>query len=272
MATDWEPVRQLRTHELVLERIEQQVMSGELRCGDRLPPERKLAEALGVSRSAVREALRIMEAFGLLVSHTGRGPDAGAIITTGATDAVGRMLRLHLTLGRYELDEILETRVLLERTTVAEIALDARSDDLEDAARILKAMDDPALTANEFNELDTRFHVSLAHCSGNELTCTLTAAVRESIRPLILEGLERVPDWRTIAATLQAQHRDILHLIRERQPERAARAVELHIRGFHGKLSAAQDAQEPSTTSAPASAAASQERRNGTAVAYARGG
>lgn len=237
--TAWEPVRQQRTHELVLERIEQQVMNGQLKAGDRLPPERQLATALGVSRSAVREAARILEAFGVLVARTGRGPDAGAVITTNPTDAVGRMLRLHLALGSYRLTDILEARVMLERASVAEASRSAKPDCLDRAAAILDALDDAELGQHEFNELDTAFHVQLAGCSGNELTRTLTAAVRESLRPLILQGFERVPDWAATTSALQAEHRGILELIRDGRPEEAAQAVEDHIRGFHGSLTAA---------------------------------
>ncbi|MBB2892008.1 FadR/GntR family transcriptional regulator [Flexivirga oryzae] len=242
MSTSWEPVRQPRTHELVLERIEEQVMAGDLHAGERLPGERQLAAALGVSRSAVREALRIMEAFGLLTAHTGRGPDSGAVVTTDPTEAVGRMLRLHLALGGYQLSDILEARVMLERASVADASLEPQNPRIDAAAQLVTAMDNPELTPFEFNELDTQFHVELASCSGNELIRTLTAAVRESIRPLVLNGFQHVPDWRETATTLQSQHRNILHLIRDRQPERAAQAIDDHIRSFHGKLATAGQA------------------------------
>jgi DNA-binding FadR family transcriptional regulator len=236
MTADWEPVRQPRTHELVLDRVEQQVLTGKLRAGDRLPPERQLATALGVSRAALREALRILEAFGVLVAQTGRGPGAGATVTAEPTDAVGRLLRLHLALGGYRVGDILSARIMLERSSVAEAAERAGAGALEEAAALLEAMGDPQLAPVDYNELDTRFHVELARCSGNELTCTLTAAVRESIRPLLLDALEAVTDWHATVARLNAQHSDILRLIRRGAPEKAAQAVEEHIRDFHGRL------------------------------------
>lgn len=236
MTAGWEPVRQQRTHELVLENIEQQVMAGKLHAGDRLPPERQLAPALGVSRSALREALRVLEAFGLLTAHTGRGADAGATITTDPTDAVGRMLRLHLALGSYRIEDILEARVMLERCSVTEAARHADPTQLDEAQRLLDAMVDPQLAVEDFSELDTRFHVQLARCSGNELTRTLTAAVRESIRPVILDALQGVADWAGTADTLRAEHREILRQVRAGDADAAARSVEQHIRGFHGHV------------------------------------
>src|SRR5664280_1856442 len=69
LTDEWAPVSRVRTYELVLERIEAQIVSGSLRAGERLPPERELAELLGVSRPAVREALRVLESQGAVRSQ-----------------------------------------------------------------------------------------------------------------------------------------------------------------------------------------------------------
>ncbi|MYR67172.1 MULTISPECIES: FCD domain-containing protein, partial [unclassified Streptomyces] len=88
----------------------------------------------------------------------------------------------------------------------------------------------------EFNDLDTRFHVQIAHSSGNALTSTLTSAVRESVRPLILRALEEADDWAATTAGLNAQHTELLELVRAGRGEEAADLAEAHIRGFHGTL------------------------------------
>ena len=83
----WQPLPRARTYELVLDRIEEQIRSGQLSVGDRLPPERDLAAMLGVSRAAIREALRVLEAQGVLLKpQVGTGPESGSIIadTPGA--------------------------------------------------------------------------------------------------------------------------------------------------------------------------------------------
>jgi DNA-binding FadR family transcriptional regulator len=97
----------------------------------------------------------------------------------------------------------------------------------------------PAATtssATRFNDLDTGFHLQLARCSGNELTRTLTAAVRESPRPSLREAWRNSDNPATSTATVRTQHREILRLIRHGEPDKAADAVEHHIRTFHGKL------------------------------------
>ncbi|WP_327371497.1 FadR/GntR family transcriptional regulator [Streptomyces sp. NBC_01217] len=236
MPVEWQPVRQSRTHELVLQSIEQRVFAGELRAGDRLPPERELAPVLGVSRSALREALRVLETIGVLVAQPGRGPDSGARIVRNPDDALGRLLRLHFALGSYSLHDVLEARVVLERSSFEAAARHASAEDLDEAETLLVRMGEPDVEASEFNDLDTRFHVHMARSSGNELTSTLTSAVRESVRPLILRALEGAEDWPGTAAALNAEHTELLRLVRAGKGAKAADLVEQHIRSLHGTL------------------------------------
>ncbi|MEE1742808.1 GntR family transcriptional regulator [Streptomyces sp. BE147] len=236
MPVEWQPVRQSRTHELVLQSIEDRVSSGELRAGDRLPPERELAPVLGVSRSALREALRVLETIGVLVAQPGRGPDSGARIVRNPDDALGRLLRLHFALGSYSLHDVLEARVVLERSSFEAAAGYAGAEDLDEAQGLVRRMGGPDVTVGEFNDLDTRFHVLIAQSSGNALTSTLTSAVRESVRPLILRALEAASDWPATARALNAQHTELLRLVREGRGTEAADLVEEHIRGLHGTL------------------------------------
>ncbi|WP_438803621.1 FadR/GntR family transcriptional regulator [Microbacterium hominis] len=76
-----------RAWQTVLTKIEDDLLEGRLAPGDRLPGERDLAASLGVGRSSVREALRVLEVMGLIRTATGSGPNAGAIITTTPTVA-----------------------------------------------------------------------------------------------------------------------------------------------------------------------------------------
>ena len=71
----FQAVEQRRTFEQILLQIEEAIISGGLKPGDRLPPERDLAQTFGVSRASVREALRVLEMFGVIVARRGTGPD-----------------------------------------------------------------------------------------------------------------------------------------------------------------------------------------------------
>ena len=86
----------MRTHQLVLKWIEKQLSDGELALGGRLPAERTLAEQLSVSRTSVREAIRILEAMGVVRAGVGSGPDAGTVVIADPTAALGSALRLHV--------------------------------------------------------------------------------------------------------------------------------------------------------------------------------
>jgi DNA-binding FadR family transcriptional regulator len=101
----------------VLSQIEQRIADGRLGPGDRLPGERELAERLGVSRAGVREALRVLEALGVLSSGVGSGPGAGSVVRSeGAegADALANLLRLQLALARFTLGELAEVRTRLD--------------------------------------------------------------------------------------------------------------------------------------------------------------
>lgn len=237
MSVEWQPVRQSRTHELVLETIERRVVAGELKAGDRLPPERELAPALGVSRSALREALRVLEAIGVLVAQPGRGPDAGVQIVRHPDDALGRLLRLHVALGSYSLENVLEARVALERSSFQAAAGHASAEEMEEAEALLRRMRTPGVQPAEFSDLDTRFHGLIARGSGNQLISALTETVRESVRPMILEALEAVEDWPAMADHLNDEHAELLRLVRAGEGAQAADQAEKHIRTSHDRWS-----------------------------------
>ncbi len=78
----------MKAHEVVMTWVTDELSSGRLRIGDRLPGERALAETLGVSRASLREALRVLEALGAIRSSTGSGPNAGTIVTAAPEQAL----------------------------------------------------------------------------------------------------------------------------------------------------------------------------------------
>ena len=102
----WEPLPRRRTHEQVINEIENRLATGDLRVGDRLPPERQFAELLGVSRVAVREALRILEAVGVLQATVGSGPTSGSVIVGDAGTGIALVLRLHLPAASFGADDL----------------------------------------------------------------------------------------------------------------------------------------------------------------------
>jgi DNA-binding FadR family transcriptional regulator len=127
----WKPLRRMRTHEQVVAEIEHRLITGTLKAGDRLPPERQFAEALGVSRGAVREALRILEAIGVVEAGQGSGPASGSMIVKDSVAGMAMVLRMHLQLASFTLEDLIDVRALLEQLvvrTAAENATGARNE------------------------------------------------------------------------------------------------------------------------------------------------
>ena len=88
------PVKQRRAFEDIIVQVENAILEGRLRVGDRLPPERELAEIFNVSRASVREALRVLEAFGVLSARRGTGAESGSIVSAQNGSPLSGLLRL----------------------------------------------------------------------------------------------------------------------------------------------------------------------------------
>jgi len=238
---EWQPVPRVRTYELVLDSIETQIVSGALRAGERLPPERELAAMLGVSRPAVREALRILEAQGAVRSQVGAGPDSGTTIDRVPRDALARLLRLHVALGSFPIEDVIETRVTLERSSVVLACRNATPEDFALMRAALLAMDEPEIDVETFNQVDTDFHVALADAGGNRLMSDVTGAIRESVRMPILTSMSALPQagkdgWPRVRDGLRADHHAIFTAVESGQAEQAAERLEAHIRGFATRM------------------------------------
>ncbi len=232
----WEPVERVPTYELVLRRIEEQLINRTLRPGDRLPPERELATILGASRPAVREALRVLQAQGVVRSAVGTGADSGTIVRAAPSGALTRLLRVHLAVSSFPLSDVVEARVMFERFSALSAAKSMTPEVLTRIGDAIAAMDDPDIDRARFNELDTEFHVAIAEAGGNRFVADLTVAVRESIRTDILGTLEESGDWPEVRDGLRADHHAIHRALIDGDGPLAADLLEKHINGFYARM------------------------------------
>lgn len=225
-----------KTYEVVLSAIEARLRSGDLSVGDRLPSERALAEEFGISRTSVREAIRVLDAMGLVRSGVGSGPAAGAVVISEPSAALGWGLRMHLASRFLPVADMVSTRVLLESDAAAAAAAwsgERAEAVLDRAGSILDELDNPGLPDERFHELDARFHVMLSELGGNVVVGTILESLRQATVGYVQEGVRGLPDWPAVRARLQAQHRDILAAVRGHDADAASRAVAEHIRWFH---------------------------------------
>lgn len=182
MSQAFDPIKRRRLSDQVSAEIQVRIASGELKSGDKLPPERALAESFRVSRGAVREALRNLERSGLVALQAGaRG---GAFIGHGDPNLISDSFRNLYQLGSVSLDELTEARLWLAATVVRVACARATEEDLgaltanvDEAERLIKAR-----RFEEKIDVQIEFHNILARCTRNAVMQMLMGATMEVMR------------------------------------------------------------------------------------------
>ncbi|GAA3592376.1 hypothetical protein GCM10022198_15360 [Klugiella xanthotipulae] len=227
------PAATAKAWETVLAHIEAQLAAGILSPGDRLPGERALATGLGVGRSSVREALRVLEVLGLIRTQTGSGPSSGAIIVARPSGGMSILMRLQVAAQGFAVADVVKTRLVLETAVARELA-ETRAHTAA-ARELLDAMGRGTLTDTEFLLLDAQFHLSLAEATGNDVLTATMAGLRSAIEAYVIDASAHVPDWPRTMRRLQQEHRDILAAIDAGRPGEAAERVAAHISGYYAE-------------------------------------
>lgn len=222
-----------RAWERVLSRVEADLLSGKLAPGQRLPGERALATELDVGRSSVREAMRVLEALGLLRAQTGSGPDAGAIILARPTGGMSALMRLQVAGQGFPVEDVVRTRLVLESAAVTELASRSAAVDLSESDELLEAMEAPGLAPEEFLALDAQLHLGLAQAAGNQVIAAMMSGLRDSIETYTLQAVPLLPSWAGTAERLCTEHRAVIEAVRGGDPELASERVTEHIKGYY---------------------------------------
>lgn len=221
-----------RAWQQVLEHIEQEFLSARLGPGDRLPSERELAAELGVGRSSIREAFRVLEIIGLIRTSTGSGPSAGAIVVATPSEGLSVLMRLQVAAQGFPLADVVQTRLVLEDAVATSLASNANSD-LAQSRLLLDAMDAEDLSVADFLALDAQFHLSLAESSGNIVITAMMAGLRTAIESYVLAGSAQIDDWDAMTARLRAEHREIVTALDAGDADAARHRVHDHIAGYY---------------------------------------
>lgn len=199
----------------------EQIHSGELQPGDRLPPERTLAEKYNVSRTTIREALRSMEMMGCVESHVGGGTFIKAPTLSNIVDPFSMVLNQNLQLG----GELIEVRLILE-TEIAALAARRRTDaQMAELEKTLADMEADLQAGGVGLKADESFHEILAHAAGNEalsLMLQMCSGMLSRTRP-ITQAIKGVPRM-----TLK-DHTAICEAIRRQDEKSARRLMRQHL-------------------------------------------
>jgi GntR family transcriptional repressor for pyruvate dehydrogenase complex len=224
---------QLRAHEQILEALRAQIADGSLGVGDRLPAERELAAGFGVSRTSVREAIRVLEVMGIVSVR--RGAEHGVTLRREPGNAFSTIVGLLVGLDHVSVHDVIEFRVIVESGAARALAANGGCAAL---GPLLDRMEDPVLPQAEFHVLDAAFHVALVRAAGNALLNLIEDAVDGLLRKLVLDVATLDWDWADVRPRLQHEHRAIQAAIAARDEDRAALLVSEHIR-FWGSRAAA---------------------------------
>ena len=205
------------------------IAAGSYAPGQRLPPERELGEALGVSRNSLREAVTALQAMGVLDVRRGDGTfvtDLGAGVLV---EALGFVLDLY---HGERLREIFEVRRILEPAAVARAA-ESIDDETVAALREMLGRVGPEMTLEKLVRHDLAFHHALATASGNALLAELLDALAgPTVRARVWRGMTEAG---VVERTL-AEHRAIIDAVAARDPELARSLIVAHVRGVENWL------------------------------------
>ncbi len=241
------PIRTKRVFEEICEQVRREMAAGLLRPGDKLPAERDLAAQLGVSRTAVREALRTLEIAGVVGMQ--KGAMGGAFILKGDPDLVTRSIRDMFYLGRISLDDLTEARV-----QVMQIAMELASERmrpttiaaLEHNVERLAALPASGDAAHRI-AISAEFYRLISQATDN----TVLQVIIQALTEIVLQQVER--SGMSVFPNLVAHRRRLVDRLANHRADEAKREITEHLQRLHRHLiKEGRPAMDPPDTRAPA--------------------
>ena len=225
---EFRKITPVRLYESVIEQIMNLIKNNKLKPGDKLPPERELAEKFSISRGSLREAFRVLESKGLIKSKPGGGRFIREIKKDAFIDTENVILNLEKSsiLELLEAREIFEVKIVefaAERATVEEVKV------IEEVfSRVSKEVrtEDKDAEDDKKTESDTEFHLAIARASHNFVFVNIIKLHLDLLRD-IREKTQQIPGRRE---EQQEEHRAIFQAIKEHNSKKAGEAILKHLR------------------------------------------
>jgi DNA-binding FadR family transcriptional regulator len=213
-----------RISEIIVEQIRLLMRQGQLKPGDRLPPERDLCERFGVSRVTVREALRMLESSGLVEIRVGaRG---GAFVTAPSSDRVGEGLADLLTLSVISAADVTEVRMILEAGIVPLVCERATEQDLADLDEICRRSEAALASGDYTMDMSLEFHIRVAQSTHNPAVVMLVESFRGPILMSLQQAHEAAPE---MGQKGTREHEEFIEAVRRRDADTASRIMREHL-------------------------------------------
>jgi GntR family transcriptional repressor for pyruvate dehydrogenase complex len=216
-------VQSSRLYEQIVEQIEQSVQKGDLKPGDQLPAERELAEQFGVSRTAVREAVKALREKGLVEAYPGKG----TFITNGSSNPMRQSLDRMMRSAQVDAtSSLVEVREILEPEIAALAAVRATDENLNSLREAVAVMDAAKRDPDAYIEADLDFHLELAEAAANPLILSLI----DSIIGVLREQRMRIFEVDGGPDRGQYHHKKILEAMEHQDAQGAREAMRAHLR------------------------------------------
>jgi GntR family transcriptional regulator, transcriptional repressor for pyruvate dehydrogenase complex len=216
-----DPIKRESVATQVARRLVEYIISGEIEPGGRMPSERQLAEAFGVGRSAMREALKSLSMIGLIDVRQGDG----TYLKRADAALLPQIIEWGLLIGEQRTLDLVEARQHVE-IILAELAAIRRTEaDLVDMERCIRRMERASDDEDAFVDADVSFHLKLAEAARN----SVLRDIHSSIQALLRAWIGRVIHAEKTTLPSFEEHIPIYEAIRDQDPNRAKEAMEIHM-------------------------------------------
>jgi DNA-binding FadR family transcriptional regulator len=221
-APKFQPVQPVRAYQRIVEQVEDALFRGDLAPGQRLPSERELVTQFAVSRSTVREALRVLESNGVVRSRPG-DPNGPEILPFSQTALRKQLVRL-ARVDELTLSELIGFRMIMDGAAI-QVASRLRTPEqlaeMEETLVAMRAAIDVDFAA--FSEADLAFHDVIARISRNSLIQTCNEVVRGVVLGLISDKITHAPNSRALMLESLQHHAEVVEAIRAGRGQAAPR-------------------------------------------------
>lgn len=208
--------------DIIIRQIRNLILSGQLKPGDRLPSERKLADKFKLSRGNVRIAIQKLEFYGILKTL----PQSGTVVAGMGITALEGLISDVLQIEDSDFASLVETRILLESKVARFAALRRTAQDIKEIKEAMCAHDAKAKTGIQAVEEDLLFHIKIAEASKNSVLKSLMIIITPDIIKSFIH-LNVCENGRSVNSI--KEHKDILDAIVAQDPDAAEKAMKQHL-------------------------------------------
>jgi GntR family transcriptional repressor for pyruvate dehydrogenase complex len=233
-AMQFEPISRKRTTEIVIENLEERILDGTFGDGDKLPSEELLATQLGVGRRSIREALKVLEAKGLIEVQMGVGATVKRNDLDNFLDALTRNMRAYLSINKADLKHVMELRRLLEGTALEQLAENPDKNKLNELTDAIQHQHEAFEESDflKYQEWHFHFHNGIIDVLDNPVI----SMIYRQVLTLMRTPMEKSGSHPEISARAIGDHEQMIEALRRGSVVDAQKVLDRHLTNFISDL------------------------------------